>query len=372
MKKIFDLLIKLKSIIFKTDIIVKNGVVSDKKLSYKIEKDGIVNELYFSSKQISFKKNDASIPTLLVLLQGMKQKRNIIVNGEVSDSFINNINKYVSIFTDWHEKYHEITLINYGISNVNDCSEDSFTATFFSGGVDSFYTFLKNKNSITQLIFVHGFDVSLKEINLKQRISLIGQKIATDFNVEYIEIETNARQITKGFGHWGLHAHGLGLGAVARSLSGNIGKIFIPSSFSKDELFPWGSHPDLDYLMGDDSIEIVHDGINVTRTEKIEYISQFPEALKYLRVCYKNPNQTYNCCECEKCLRTMTSLYAVGKLSKSTSFSEEIDLEKIMILDLSSEVRKTFAYDNLKLLEKYKLEETSLYKAWKKNLERTQ
>lgn len=371
MKKIFDSIIKLKSIIFKPDIIVNNGSISDKKLSYKVEKNGIFKELYFSSKQVSFKNHDASIPILLVLLQGMNQNRNILINGEVSNSFINNINKYISIFTSWHKKYHEITLINNRISKSIVCYQNNFIATFFSGGVDSFYTFLKNKNSITHLIFVHGFDVSLKEINLKQQISLIGQKIAIEFNVEYIEIETNARQIMKGFGHWGLHAHGLGLGAVARSLSGNIGKIFIPSSFSKDELFPWGSHPDLDYLMGDDSIEIVHNGINVTRTEKIEYISQFPEALKYLRVCYKNPNQTYNCCECEKCLRTMTSLYALGKLSKSTSFSEEINLGKIMSLDLSSEVSKTFAHDNLKLLKKYKLEDTTLYKAWKKNLENT-
>lgn len=227
----------------------------------------------------------------------MKSKRNIYLDGDISECFKHNVTEYVRIFSSWHKSYSAIK-IN---SNKNTIlTSNEFIATFFSGGVDSFYTFLKNKNSISHLIFVHGFDVSLQEIDLRNKISNMGLNIAKEFGVDFIEVETNARKMMKNWGHWGLHAHGLGLGAVARTLSGNFKKIFIPSSFSKDELFPWGTHPALDHLMGDDSLEIVHDGINVTRAEKIEFISESSQALKYLRVCYKNPNQNYNCCECEK------------------------------------------------------------------------
>jgi len=52
-------------------------------------------------------------------------------------------------------------------------------------------------------------------------------------------------------------------------------------------------------------------GSEVTRLEKIAYISDFTVTYKYLNVCWYH---LYNCNKCDKCQRTMLALYALGKL----------------------------------------------------------
>src|SRR6185369_5970784 len=53
--------------------------------------------------------------------------------------------------------------------------------------------------------------------------------------------------------------------------------------------------------------QIVHDGAEASRTEKVRCIAKNQEALDWLRVC-GNDTVDYNCGSCEKCLRTMMSL----------------------------------------------------------------
>lgn len=44
---------------------------------------------------------------------------------------------------------------------------------------------------------------------------------------------------------------------------------------------------------------------------KLRVLVQYPEALARLRVCWENPS-SYNCGQCEKCVRTMLGLRAFG------------------------------------------------------------
>jgi len=54
-------------------------------------------------------------------------------------------------------------------------------------------------------------------------------------------------------------------------------------------------------------------GSEVTRLEKTEYISDFDVTHKYLNVCWFH---LYNCGKCDKCRRTMLTLFALGKLDR--------------------------------------------------------
>jgi len=66
----------------------------------------------------------------------------------------------------------------------------------------------------------------------------------------------------------------------------------------------------LDPLWSSDAVEIVHDGPN-TRIEKLRLLVQYPEIMARLRVCWENIGK-YNCGLCEKCIRTMLALRALG------------------------------------------------------------
>lgn len=73
------------------------------------------------------------------------------------------------------------------------------------------------------------------------------------------------------------------------------------------------------------------EGSTLSRLDKVRLISDWDVALQNLRVCTHNPPGRLNCGSCEKCIRTMTELVAVGKLSETQAFGAQdvsVDLLK--------------------------------------------
>ena len=139
-------------------------------------------------------------------------------------------------------------------------------------------------------------------------------------NLKLLKAKTNLRQFEvyitgNDFGHLSFATF---ISSVALIL--NISRHYIPSSYNYPYLDPDGSHPMSDHLLSTESVEIIHCNADVKRIEKIEFISQFPETYSCLRVCGFYSVGLKNCCRCEKCLRTMTSLALFGKLHKYKTF----------------------------------------------------
>ena len=81
----------------------------------------------------------------------------------------------------------------------------------------------------------------------------------------------------------------------------------------------------------------------LSRIEKIRIVSQWDVAFQNFRVCLANVPDRLNCGKCEKCVRTMTELTALGLLSKTTAFVEdEITPEHISQFDITIRVRPPF------------------------------
>lgn len=206
--------------------------------------------------------------------------------------------------------------------------------TFFTGGVDSFYTFLKHADAIDSLIYVHGFDVGLDDHALRRQVSQALHRIAAAFGKELIEVETNLKaflqrfRLTPGFRNWEL-VHGAALASVAHLLGRTHRRIYLPAGSHYGHLYPWGSHPLLDPLWSTEHVEIVHDGCEAYRVDKCARIATSDVALATVRVCWKNPEGAYNCGRCEKCLRTMANLLAVGALDRCTAFEAPFDLQRL-------------------------------------------
>jgi hypothetical protein len=49
-------------------------------------------------------------------------------------------------------------------------------------------------------------------------------------------------------------------------------------------------------------------------------VASSPLALQTLRVCWRSKELQYNCCWCEKCIRTMLCLYVAGVLDRCSAF----------------------------------------------------
>lgn len=355
-------------------ITVRDGEVNEATSGFEVENAGVAEHLYFRSLSgDGLLQANADVPLLLTLLQAMKRRRSIKVEGRVTPTLLGNLHQYMDAFSRLHPRFKPVKIIadeapQLECSTRDRAGNSQRVGAFFSGGVDSFYTLFMHRDEITDLVFIHGFDVGLDDQRLRDQASLMGKNISEATGLRFIEIETNARQVQKRWGRWGPHAHGLGLTSVGRSLAGYLSKLYIPGSFSEREQLPWGTHPDLDFLLGDEAIQFVHDQNNAERTDKIEYISQFPVALEVLRVCYKNPDGAYNCCECEKCLRTMTTLHALGVLHKAATFPQPLTAAAITALKPPSKAVKVLVRDNLQLLEKADLKGSDVYAAWAKKM----
>ena len=113
------------------------------------------------------------------------------------------------------------------------------------------------------------------------------------------ERETNLRtslQRGEDYLHWERHYHGSALAAVGLGLSPAFGFICIPSAFSYNHLVAHGSTPLVDEMYSTETLQIVHDGPEVTRAEKVARIIEWHGdlVLRHLRVCIKNRGGAYN------------------------------------------------------------------------------
>lgn len=319
--------------------------------------------VYFSSKQVELTGSPEAALSMM-LLAAMKLGFDIDVSGDISATFIENQYKLMKIFSGWFPKYQPIKIL----SNKAPAAPKRATkrvGSLFTGGVDSFYTYLKHQHEITDLIFVHGYDVRLSDLSKREAISALGRELEQTADIRFVELETNSIRLFRDFGKWGLHAHGYGLGTAARLLSGYLDKLYIPSSFPSAELFPWASHPDTDPLFSDENLMIIHDGCEASRTEKVSAIADISLAQKHLRVCTAKIEGLYNCGRCEKCLRTMTGLYAQGRLDKFETFPASLNPENIKRLIIDDQSAEKFVQDNIRLLESKGMGDDQICRAWK-------
>lgn len=288
--------------------------------------------------------------------------------GPLDPLFAENLHTIQNIYSKWYDKAEPIS-INAELLTSNDASdvEEGRTATFFTGGVDSFYTLLKHKEKIDTLVYVHGFDVDLEDEKLRQQVSDMVQEVGNELEKEVIEIETSLRSFSNDFASWGRY-HGGALAAVGHALRESISTVFVPSTHTYADLFPWGSHPLLDPLWGTRSNTFIHDGCESSRAEKCKEISKYDVALENLRTCFRNPGSSYNCGECNKCMRTKVNLYSVGKLSECKTFESKIDLNELHNTYIQDDNSRAFVRENLSALKNKSEKDRDLIKALESTL----
>ncbi|MFZ0529715.1 MAG: hypothetical protein WAL91_04160, partial [Propionicimonas sp.] len=235
---------------------------------------------------------------------------------------------------------------------------------FFSGGVDSWYTVIRHPE-ITHLIYVEGFDVPLADMRLRERTRSHIRRVATELGKPLIEVETNLRDLLDRYTLWAQESHGAALACVAIGLAPHFDRVLIPSTYPTTALRPWGSHPDLDVLWSTSGLRLVHDGVEAGRAAKVAALKDHQLALDHLRVCWVNTDSAYNCGRCEKCLRTMTNLYANGLLERCVTLPHRIDPALVAGLPLVEHFQRHSARANLRLLHDRRPRARALERAWR-------
>jgi hypothetical protein len=234
----------------------------------------------------------------------------------------------LNVWTAWYPDLMDVTLTAPAEVRAKEHPDGRRrTASFFSGGIDSFFTALTHdmRDGVAETfliddhLLVWGFDIPLSNGSAFARVSATVGQVAKAMGRRVVPVVTNLRETRFREADWSLVSHGPALAGVAHALAGTYGRVLIPSGAGYHDLEPWGSHPLTDAMMSSSRVRIVHDGSAFTRVQKTEYLARHPLVGRHLRVCHRDSSGG-NCGRCNKCYRTMLALEALGALEQSEAF----------------------------------------------------
>lgn len=200
----------------------------------------------------------------------------------------------------------------------------------FTGGVDSFDSLLRRDPVVDHLVFVRGYDVELGDAARALAFERSLDAVAEAVMATPVVVRTNLRQhawIRNAPWH---RVFGGALAAAGHVLGESIGRLLIASSYPTNHLVPYGSHPRLDPCHASTRLAVDHHASSGWRFEKLRVIADDPLARAHLRVCWENRSSEGNCSRCEKCLRTMLTLEAVGRREAFPTFDRETPLTELL------------------------------------------
>ena len=326
-------------IIHPPEITIKNGRVS---VGAAIELQTEINLpkvmwFEFPANYQHFVTDRADGFVLASLMLAMLLGEHIEVRGVLSPRLAYGMQEYQRVFNCWFpEKFKLIDIISDNYKPLNQSEVKGGVASAFSGGVDSFYTLWSHlpqqqphpNYQIEYGLFIHGYDILLED---KATYYTAQQAYAEMLHKQGLQLlvgRTNVYDFASKV-EWAL-SHGTAIIGFAMVLGRMLSRLFIPSGYTyKDSHLRGGTDPVLDHLLSTETLEIVHDGASVNRIEKTACIAKWAETYSRLRVCWVKPDGLKNCCECEKCIRTMTTLDMFGQLSKYHTFPQPLTRQKI-------------------------------------------
>lgn len=320
-----------------------------------------VREIYFSSPDAGLEKRPEALAAAGIL-PAMRSGKDLQLDSALDPVFSDNFQKAQSLYQQWDGSYRCVQILQgEGCASFPERAGGR-VGLFFSGGVDSFFSLLKHQDEITDLIFVHGFDISVEDRAAARRAEESIRQVGAEFGKRVIVVETNLRSMLDEYVEWGERGHGAAIAAVAHLLGGEFLSFYISASDSGSNLYPWGSHPQLDPLWSRSGLAFVHDGCETSRTEKLRRIAESDIALQHLRVCWKNRGGALNCGRCEKCIRTMIGLKIVGALDCCAVFAKPLRLWRVCGIKIPHPDVATGQLDNLTELKEMP-ENRALYRA---------
>lgn len=292
-------------------------------------------------------------------------EKRIYIDEEICPFLKEGLYVAMNILKDWTKGQYKSLIIEGKISTHIKGPDKPRTGMVMSGGMDSLAALRLNRlhypqthpGYVKDCFFLHGFDIGgVVERGTKYHVFDRAKEailnITDDAAAQLIPVYTNIRHLCDERKLWLDSFFGAVLAGMAHSFSNRIDMMFIGSSYDIPNLHPCGSHPLLDPEYSSYNMRIRHRDYELSRIEKIRIVSQWDVAFNNFRVCLANVPDRLNCGKCEKCVRTMTELTALGLLHKTRAFVEdEITPEDISRFDITIRVRPPFYRPMIPLLK---------------------
>lgn len=325
-------------------------IIEDKKLKIRFVATGEITKYFcnnefwavYSSSIAEISKSIAIIPFVTQILPLIWITDTTLIGDEIDANFYHSIEEFKKGYIKMYPKirFGGSLVFNRLVNNHMHKEKEASSAMLFSGGVDAFATLLSHIDEKPALITIQGSDIHLDENEKWDVIKKRNKETADLFGVNFFTISSNytvfinQKELNNlvykrsNDNWWHGFQHGIGmLGLVAPlAYSYNIIKLYIASSHTPNDNVCCASDPSIDNHLRFSNCRIFHDLYDFTRLEKIRLIGEYTQSQKkslYLRVCLGINNEGYNCCKCEKCIRTAIALKILGYNPDNFGFYEK-------------------------------------------------
>ncbi len=264
-------------------------------------------------------------------------ERRLHVAARLCSVFANGLRSALALLDSWYGGSRAAMTIEAAGGFRARARGSPVAAMFLSGGVDSLHMLQRNRLvvppshpgffrvAIHARSFGYAGDADDAEArNLWERASDGARRIAGAEGLAFAVVHSDARLFEPDRKFFIAESHAALLAASAHLFPGALRSASIASSADLRRHYrPWGSHPLLDPLYGSGAIAIRHAGHEFARLEKVSDLSRWDVAMGGLIVCNESPLPAgvTNCGQCEKCMRTLCELLAVGAVSRASTFA---------------------------------------------------
>lgn len=308
--------------------------------------------------------SDRADPFLAAMLPtAVASGRPLVIEGDVSERLLEQVGQQMEIW-NWQNPRWEPVPVEAARA-WKGRHAGAAAGSFFSGGVDSFYTLLKNhdlergENRVSHVLCALGFDLDPDNEAMYGIVTARLQQVADALGVTMLRLRTNMRTFTDRFAGWQYQQMGAGMAAAGLSLAPLLRRVLIPSgdTFLVSTIVA-PSNPLTDPLWSTDSTEFLHDGCEATRLQRIRrYVATSDLALRHLRVCFANVASgsptAWNCGRCPKCVRTQVLLHVAGALERCAAFDVRgLDIEAVRRLETDPRYSASHLEEALAVLER--------------------
>lgn len=237
---------------------------------------------------------------------------------------------------DWPftEPLHEVE-VSAPVRPVDVTPPTGRVAAFFSGGVDSWGTVLDTPD-LTDLIFIRGFDLahSGPHAVLADEVEGRLREAAAELEMPLHVVTTNLRDLSNPILPWDVY-FGCADVAMALFLAPLFDRVLIAGDSDYEVQVRYGANLLVDQLWSTEGLEIIDAGGRFSRMQRLELLVENPVACRSLRVCWENPDRTYNCGRCRKCTMTLIALEAIGARERVSTFPPELNLDPQVLAEFT-------------------------------------
>lgn len=246
----------------------------------------------------------------------------------------------------YRDMYYNATLKGRVVPSTiveNRIEKSKESLLLFGGGADAHCTYLRNQEKISRIMNIQGwFNAIDGHDKAAEADSRHCREFASRMNVQFDYVRSNFARVVNSqtFNHkyqkvlgdtwWHGLQHSMAFISIAIPLAFKHGlsHIIIASSCTKGRIKPCAS-----FITTDSAFRfaetggVLHDAFELSRQQKMAVIVRYQKSSGQpypLKVCSFNDR---NCCECEKCFRTIIEIIAEGGRVQDFGFPIQVPLK---------------------------------------------